>query len=65
MASKRIIHNKTKATGDLIGNKIDNRNISQKIYNGIMQNQLQIKIITKYLRKGIFFQKKDIKLLMI
>ena len=46
------------ATGDLIG-KIT------KIHNKIIQRQLQMRMLRKYLKKDMYLQKKDKKLLMI
>ena len=53
------------ATDDLIGNKVDNK-ISkfQKIHNKINQRSLQINIIKEYLKKDMYLQKKDKKVLM-
>ena len=50
---------KAEATGDLISNKIAKR-ITKifKIYNKIIQRQLQINVIKKYLKKDIYLQKK-------
>ena len=44
------------ATGDLSGNK----NVEQlkKVYNRIIQKQLQMNMIKKYLKKDIYLQKK-------
>ena len=63
--SKRVIKKTVKATGDLIGNKIANRitKVSQ-INNKIIQRQLPMKMIKKYLKEDIYLQKKDRKLLM-
>ena len=36
-----------------------------KIHNKIIQRQLQMSMIKKYLKKDIYLQKKDKKLLMI
>ena len=38
---------------------------SQKVHSRIIQKQLQMNMIKKYLKKDIYVQKKDIKLLMI
>ena len=53
------------ATDDLIGNKVDNK-ISkfQKIHNKMNQRSLQINIIKEYLKKDMYLQKKDKKVLM-
>ena len=53
------------ATDDLIGNKVDNKiEKFQKIHNKINQRLLQINVIKKYLKKDMYLQKKDKKLLM-
>ena len=38
---------------------------NQKIHNKIIQKQLQMKIIKEYVKKDIYPQKKDRKLLII
>ena len=53
------------ATDDLIGNKVDNKIAKfQKIHNKINQRSLQINIIKEYLKKDMYLQKKDKKVLM-
>ena len=37
----------------------------QKIHKKIIQKQLQMRMIKKYLKKDIYLQKKDLKLLII
>ena len=73
--SKRGIKKTAETTGDLIGNKIsdavatlyDGRNLkkSQKRDHRIIQKQLQISTIKKYLQKSIYLPKKDGKLFRI
>ena len=69
-SSKRVIQKTAEATGDLIGNKIADAVATvelrrfQKIHNKIIQRQLQMRMINKYLRKDIYLQKKYRKLLM-
>ena len=36
-----------------------------KIHNKIIQKQLQVRVIKKYLKKDIYLQKKDKKLLIM
>ena len=50
------------ATGDLIGNKITK---VSEVHHRIIQKQLQMKMIKKYLKKYIYLQKKFRKLLLI
>ena len=50
------------ATDDLIDNKI---RVVPKNSQKIIQRQLQMRMITKYLKKYIYLQKKDKKLLAI
>ena len=65
-SSKRVIQQTAAVTGDLIGNKIADRITKvSKIYNKIIQKQLQMSMIKKYLKKDKYLQKKDKKLLMI
>ena len=68
-ASKRVIQKTVEATGDLVGNKITNKitkiSKTSQFHNRIVQKQLQMRMIKKYLKKDINFQKKDRKLLMI
>ena len=59
-ASNRAIQKRAKATGDLVGNKI-----ADELHHRIIQKQLQMSIIKKYLDKDIYLQKKYRKLLMI
>ena len=56
-ASKRAIQKTAEATGDLIGNKI-----ADKI-RSVSKNH-KMKLIMKYLKRDIFLQKKDKRLLM-
>ena len=65
-SSKRFVQKTAKAAGDLIGNKIANKITKvPKIHNKIIQRQLQMSIINKYLKKGIYLQNKENKFLMI
>ena len=62
---KRVIQETVEATGDLIGNKITNKIMgvsksSQQNNSEIVTNEHN----KKYLRKDIYLQKKDKKLLM-
>ena len=64
--SKRVIQRTTKATGDLIGNKMANKNTG--VSKNSHQNNLKtVKnwVIKKYLKKDIYLQNKDRKLLII
>ena len=64
--SKRVIQKTIEATADLTVNKIANRiQKFQNIHNKMIQRQLQMNMIKKYLRKDKYLQKKDKKLLMI
>ena len=54
--SKRVIQKIAEANDDLIGNKIGK---SQEVQSIIIQEQLQTNMIRKYLKKDIYFQKKD------
>ena len=65
-SSKRVIQKTREATGDLIGNKIANKitKIFKKTYNKIIQKQYQMNMIKKYLKKDMYLQKKDNKLLI-
>ena len=56
-ASKRVIQKTPVASVNLIGNKIANR--ITKIRRGSPQKQLQMNMKNKYLKKDIYFQKKD------
>ena len=70
--SKRVIQKTAAATGDLMDNKIADAVAKsyhgkitrkfQEIHNKIIQGQLQISMIKKYLKKYIHLQKKDSKL---
>ena len=71
-SSKRVIQITAEATGDLIGNKISDKKITtvelqklQIIHNKIIQGQLQVKMIKKYLKKDTYIQKKDKRFLII
>ena len=68
-SSKRVIQKTVEATGDLVGNKITNKitkiSKTSQFHNRIVQKQLQMRMIKKYLKKDINFEKKDRKLLMI
>ena len=70
--TKRVIQITAEATGDLIGNKISDKKITtvelqklQIIHNKIIQGQLQVKMIKKYLKKDTYIQKKDKRFLII
>ena len=64
-SSKRVIQKTAEATGDLIVNNIDNKIIKvSKNSQQISQRQLQMSMIKKYLKKNMYLQKKDKKLLM-
>ena len=55
MHLKREAHKITAATGDLIGNKIANRiRKVSKIHNKIVQKQLKMSLIKKYLKGDIY-----------
>ena len=56
-ASKRAIQKTAEATGDLIGNKI-----ADKITSASKNHKM--KLIMKYLKRDIFLQKEDKRLLM-
>ena len=60
--SKRVIQKAAEATGDLIGNNITNRitKVSQN-YNNIIQWQLQMNMIKKYLKKDIYLSRRMIE----
>ena len=56
---KRAIQKIAEATGDLIGDNIAERiRKFQKIPNRIIQKYLQMSMIKKYLKKGMYLQKK-------
>ena len=66
-ASKREIQKRAETTFDFIGNnKIKKLNLQkfQKIHNKIIWKQLQMGMTKKYLKKDIYLQKKNKKLLM-
>ena len=65
-SSKRVIQKTEEAIVILIGNKIANKEAMEvsKIYNRIIQRQLQMSMIKKYLKKNMYLQKKDKKLMM-
>ena len=55
-------------TGELTGNKIVDtitKVFLKKLHHRIVQKQFKISMIKKYLKKDIYLQKKDRKLLMI
>ena len=58
--SKRVIQKTAEATGDLIDNKL----LIKEFNNKRIYKQLQMNMIKKYLKKDIYIQKKDKKLLM-
>ena len=58
--SKRVIQKAAETTGNFIGNKIADKNAQQT-----NSETVKISIIKKYLKKNIYLQKKDRKLLMI
>ena len=73
-ASKRAVQNTAEATGALIGNKVGNAVVKSydgkitKILKTSQQNNSETSTNEhdkKYLKKDIYFQKKDRKLLMI
>ena len=60
-ASKRAIQKTSEATGDLIANKTDTKislKYILKTQSKIIQRQLQISMIMKYLKKDMYLQKK-------
>ena len=63
-ASKNAVQKTAEAIVDLIGNKIAISQKFQKIHNKMIQRQLQMRMIKKYLKKDIYLQKKENKLLM-
>ena len=64
--SKKVIQKTAEATGDLIGDKTAEKlPNSEEVHQIIIQKQLQMNMIKKYLKKGICLQKKQRKLLMI
>ena len=58
IAGKKIVHKSAEATGDLIGNKIADKE------NHIMKKYSQMKLLMEYQKKDIFLLKKDKILLM-
>ena len=73
-SSKTSIQKPGGATGDLIGNKIADavamsydKRITKisKIHKKIIQRQLQMRIIKKYVKKDISLQTKDKNILMM
>ena len=55
-----------KATADLIVTKsLIRLQKSQNLHNRLIQKELEMSIIKKYLKKNTYLQKKDRKLLMI
>ena len=61
--SKKVIQKAPEATGGLI-DKIELKN-SEKFQNRIIQKQLQMSTIKKYLKKDTYLHMKDKKLLMV
>ena len=62
--SKNVVQKTAETTGDLIGDKISNKVTKiSKNSQQIIQRQLQMSIIRKYLKKDTYLQKKDKKLL--
>ena len=56
-ASKRAIQKRAEAISDLIGNEIAYKIIRfQKIHNKIIQRQLEMSMIKKYLKKYMYLQ---------
>ena len=62
ISSKRVNRKKIEVTGDLIGNKIAYR--TTEVSKNAQQNNSET-VIQKYLKKDIYLQKKDKKLLTI
>ena len=63
--SKWVIEKTAEATGGFIGNKVATRITKfHKIQTKIIQKQLQISMVKKYLKKDIYLQKKGSKLLV-
>ena len=55
--SKRVIQKTAETTFNLIGNKMANRiTKSQEVHSTIIQKQLQISMIKKYLKRGTCLQ---------
>ena len=63
-ASKRLIQKTAEATVDFIKLLIEFQ-MSQKLQNRIIQKQLQMNMIKKYLKKDIYLQKRNRKQPMI
>ena len=60
---KRVIQKTAEATVDLIGKRIANRiTKAQEVHCRIIQKQLQMNMIKKYLRKDVYLQKKKHKI---
>ena len=65
-ASKKAIQKRVEATSYLIGSKItDIISKVSKISRRYNSEKLQMSIIKKYLKRDIYFQKKNRKLLII
>ena len=57
--SKRLIQKAAEAISDLIGKKLLIKpQIFRKIYNKVIQRQLLMRIIKKYIKKDIYIMKK-------
>ena len=64
-SSKSVIQKTGEAIGGLIGNKIVDKSIKiTKRDSKVIQKHLQMSMIKKYLKKDIYLQKEDRKLLM-
>ena len=64
-SSKSVIQKTGEAIGGLIGNKIVDKSIKIiKRDSKVIQKHLQMSMIKKYLKKDIYLQKEDRKLLM-
>ena len=64
-SSKSVIQKTGEAIGGLIGNKIIDKSIKIiKRDSKVIQKHLQMSMIKKYLKKDIYLQKEDRKLLM-
>ena len=66
ISSKRVIQKTAETTCDLTGNKIASRitNVPRNSQQKIIQKQLQMSMIKKYLKKDMYLQKRGRKLLM-
>ena len=62
--SKRVIQKTAETTDDLMKLLTKSQKF-QKVHNKIIQRQLQMRMIKKYLKKDIYLQTKGKKLLMI